>query len=275
MREQPGVNMPYSGESGAQGLTTWQQAQYAVHRVVGDASQTGAKALAAGVAEIENPVVTYWNLNAAQKQVVLGKLDTINTYTSYLSIAFPPAAVVPCAVGIVSAVLKATDGNMAAAIQDLLGSILVGVIATGKLSDVVTKKLGTGVANAIGKSPSKFVRGLTGDGSTLMPEVRYALAKFAGATDLNAALKAGYKGSLMARGAAMLLKTAISEVFGAIDEKIAQMLVSIGTSIGKTGMSATYQSLKAQVLASVDDIFSATLSSAMGVAESLVPVPAK
>jgi hypothetical protein len=241
----------YAGEKSAQGLSTAQKVGYAASRGALDATPTAARQVAQG--NVDFKFTTYWGLNAAQKAIVTDSLATINTFTSTLAIAFPPVAVVPVAVGIVSAALKASDGDLAGGAQDLLGSVLVGAMATGKLSDLLTRRLGGPLAKALGKDPGKFLRAVMGDGASLMPELRLALAKLGGATDLQAAIKAGYSGSVMARGAGVLLKEVVSAIFGKIDGTIANLLVAVSTKSGRADLAKQYGAAKTQALAFLEN----------------------
>lgn len=263
----------YTGEKSAQGLSTAGKVGYAAARGALDATPTGAREVAQG--NVGFDFTTYWGLNAAQKASVTDSLATINTFTSTLSIAFPPAAVVPVAIGIVSAALKASDGDLAGGVEDLLGSVLVGAMATGKLADLLTKKLGVPLAKALGKDPRKFLRAVMGDGTSLMPELRHALAKLGGATNVQAALAAGYKGSTMARGAGVLLKEFVSSIFGTIDGTVAKLLVAVSTKSGRAGLSEQYTALKTKALAFLEDpAGNATLIAALAKAEKVLPATA-
>ena len=260
----------YTGEKSAQGLSVPQKVAYAGARQFLDAVPAGAREVATGGVPFK--AVTYWNLNPAQKQVITDGLETISTYTGALSIAFPPVTVVPVATGIVSAALKASDGDLTGSAKDLLGSILVGALATGKLSELLTRKLGAPLAQAIGKDPRKFLRGVTGDGTSLMPELRQALAKLGGATNVQAALAAGYKGSVMARGAGVLLKEVVNAIFEKIDGAIASLLVAMSTKSGRVDLSKQYAALKAQALALLENpAGNSTLLAALEKAGQILP----
>ena len=263
----------YTGEKSALGLSTAGKVGYAAARGALDATPTGAREVALG--NVGFDFTTYWGLNAAQKASVTDSLATINTFTSTLALAFPPAAVVPVAIGIVSAALKASDGDVAGGVQDLLGSVLVGALASGKLADLLTRKLGGPVAQLIVKDPRKFLRGVTGDAASLAPEIRHALAKLGGATNVQAALAAGYKGSTMARGAGVLLKEFVSSIFGTIDGTVAKILVAVSTKSGNARLAEQYTALKTKVLAFLEDpAGNATLTAALAKAEGILPAAA-
>jgi len=260
----------YTAEPSAQGLSTAGKVAYAGSRGALDATPLAARQVAQG--NVGFDFTTYWGLNAAQKRVVTDSLETINTFTSTLAGAFPPVAVVPVATGIVSAALKASDGNIAGGAQDLLGSVLVPALATGKLSDLLTRKLGAPLAKVLGKDPRKFLRAVMGDGARLMPELRQALAKLGGATNLQAATAAGYKGSLMARGAGILLKEAVNVIFNEIDGTVAKLLVAVSTKSGRADLTRQYTSLKTQALAFLENpAGSQVLLNALAKAEQILP----
>lgn len=265
----------YSGEKPAQDLSTAQKVGYGVARGVLGATESGAAGVATGKVSVADEFVTYWDLSPAHKKIIADGLETINSYTSALSIAFPPVAIIPVATGIVSAALKAGDGDLTGAVKDLLGSLLVGLLTGPKIADVLTKRFGTRIAGMIGKDPNKFLRVVVGDGSTLMPELRQALAKLGGATDLQAAVAAGYKGSATARGVGFLLKEAMNTIFGQIDGAIAALLVKIGTKSGRSQLAASYNGLKAQVLALLENpAGNPTITAALSKAEQVAGVSA-
>jgi len=260
----------YTGEKSAQGLSTAGKAAYAASRGALDATPLAARQVAQG--NVGFDFTTYWGLNAAQKRIVTDSMETINTFTSTLAIAFPPVAVVPVATGIVSAALKASDGNITGGVQDLLGSVLVPTLATGKLSDLLTRKLGAPLAKALGKDPRKFLRSLTGDGATLMPELKQALAKLGGATNLQAAAAAGYKGSPVARGAGILLKEVVNVIFNEIDETVASLLVAVSTKSGRADLTKQYTVLKARALTLLENpAGNGTILTALAKAEQILP----
>lgn len=260
----------YTAEPSAQGLSTAGQVGYAASRGALAATPLAARQVAQG--NVGFDFTTYWGLNAAQKAIVTDSLATINTFTSTLAVVFPPVAVVPVATGIVSAALKASDGNIAGGAQDLLGSVLVSALATGKLSDMLTRKLGAPLAKVLGKDPRKFLRAVMGDGASLMPELRQALAKLGGATNLQAATAAGYKGSLMARGAGILLKEAVNVIFNEIDGTVAKLLVAVSTKSGRADLTRQYTVLKTQVLAFLENpAGSQVLLNALAKAEQILP----
>jgi hypothetical protein len=256
----------YTGEASAQGLSTAGKVAYAGSRGALDATPLAARQVAQG--NVGFDFTTYWGLNDAQKRVVTDSLGTISSSASALALVFPPAAVIPVATGIVSAALKAFDGDLAGGARDLLGSILVGLLATGKLAALLTNKLGAPIANLIGKDPRKFLRAVMGDGASLMPEVRQALAKLGGATDLKAAIAAGYKGSAMARGAGILLRGAVGSLFSEINGTIATILTQAGRSLG-AALAPQYQSAKTQVLTFLEN--PAGLTTALAKSEKIFP----
>jgi len=256
----------YTAEPSAQGLSTAGKVAYAGSRGTLDATPTAARQVAQG--NVGFDFTTYWGLNDAQKRVVTDSLGTISSSASALALVFPPAAVIPAATGIVSAALKAFDGDLAGGAQDLLGSILVGLLATGKLATLLTNKLGAPLAKLIGKDPRKFLRAVMGDGASLMPEVRQALAKLGGATDIGAAIAAGYKGSTMARGAGILLKHAVGSLFNEIDGTIAIILTRAGQASG-AALAQKYQSVKTQALTFLDN--PAGLTTAFTKSEQIFP----
>jgi len=256
----------YTGEKSAQGLSTVGQVAYAASRSVLDATPLASRQVALG--NVGFDFTTYWGLNDAQKRVVTDSLDTISTSTSALALVFPPAGIIPVATGIVSAALKAFDGDLSGAVQDLLGSILVGLLATGKLATLLTNKLGAPLAKVIGKDPRKFLRAVMGDGARLAPEGRQALGKLGGATDIGASIAAGYKGSTVARGAGVFLKYAVGSLFNEIDGTIATILTRAGQASGKA-LEPQYQSLKTKVLTFLDN--PAGLTTAFAKSEQIFP----
>jgi hypothetical protein len=280
LREQAGVGglwgaglaAIYGGEESAKDLDAAGTVKYGAARAFLGATPAGAAEVAHGRVKFEP--TTYWGLQPAQKAFITGGLADLTAYSGYLSMVFPPAAVVTVASGIVGAVLKMSDGDVKGAITDLLGSILVALLATGKLAELLTRALGAPVANLIGKDPRKFLRNVFGDGTTLMPEIRQALARLGGATNLQASLAGGYRGSAIARGAGLALKAAISEIFGLIDDTIANLIVAMATRTGRQALVAkyksSYQSLKQQALALLDDVTNPTLIAALTQAEGLV-----
>ena len=108
-----------------------------------------------------------------------------------------------------------------------------------------------------------------------MPELRLALAKLGGATNVQAAITAGYKGSAMARGAGVLLKEVVNAIFGKIDGTIANLLVAMSTRSGRADLARQYAALKTQVLAFLENpAGNSTLLAALTKAEQVLPVAA-
>lgn len=266
----------YSGEASAQGLSTAQKVGYAASREFLDAGRTGARQVAQG--NVDFKFTTYWDLSPAHKKIITDGFDAIEKPAGHLSVLFPPAAVIPVAAGIVGATLKASDGDLAGAVQDLLAALLVAFL-TGplhsKVSNILTRRLGERVSGLIKADPKPFIRGLLSEqgAASLMPELRYAIAKLGGATDLGATVRAGYVNlPATARGAAIIMKDLINMSFDVISKLISEILTTLGTASGRANLVASYNGLKGQVLALLENpVGNPTIIAALAKAEKVLP----
>lgn len=256
----------YSGEKQAQPLSTAQKVGYGVARGVLGATESGAAGVATGKVSVADEFVTYWDLNPTQRSVIDGGLSTIKEYTTYLSILFPPAAVIPCAIGIVTSALKFGEGDIAGGATDLLGSVLVGLLATGKVAEWIGNMVGARVAGLIGKNPRAFLsKVINGQAGSLEPEIRVALGRLAGESE--SVIQTYYAStSYSLRGVAILLKTLLTQAFDIIDGKIAELLVKLGGP----PLSASYKSLRQNVLKLLDNpVGNSTITAAMSKADQV------
>jgi len=255
---------PYAAEKGAKGLKPLQLATYIAHRVIFDATQDGAREVALGNVDVFE-FTTYWGLNKAQKEATLDILGSAGDAFTFASAAFPPAAIIPISIGIVSAALKFSDEDVEGGIIELLGSVLIGALVTGrvaeKLGELVLKHLGSAALSVFKINPKNFLKALmTEGGLSLMPELRLAMSAIKGSGEKAASAT----GQFTARAISSLFKGINNLFFGQVDKDIA----SAFTKANRNDLYSKYLNLQKLVLTDENTV-QASLLTAMNKIETL------